>query len=89
MRFMARKPKSVIWRLPSLEVAYSGNDSGWPECYFDGFRKKLVLAPEYGGKTVGHCSDRTGPAAFFPAHWAPNDLLIVTNRAQLSIEPHP
>jgi hypothetical protein len=26
-----------------------GNDYGWPECYFDGFQKKLVLAPEYGG----------------------------------------
>jgi hypothetical protein len=40
------------------------------------------LAPEYGGdrgKAVGLCAGRTGPAAFFPAHWAPNDLLIVTN----------
>ncbi len=60
----------------------SGNDYGWPECYFDGAQKKLVLAPEYGGdggKTVGLCAQRTGPAAFFPAHWAPNALLIVTN----------
>ena len=26
-----------------------GGDYGWPECYFDAFQKKLVLAPEYGG----------------------------------------
>jgi glucose/arabinose dehydrogenase/mono/diheme cytochrome c family protein len=70
--------------LPAEEVVQlkSGADYGWPECYFDGFQKKLVLAPEYGGdggKTVGLCAQRTAPAAFFPAHWAPNDLLIVTN----------
>jgi len=70
--------------LPSEEVMElkSGADYGWPECYFDGMQKKLVLAPEYGGdggKKVGLCADRTPPAAFFPAHWAPNDLLFVTN----------
>ena len=77
------KPKDGA-ELPAEEIVQlqRGNDYGWPECYFDGFQKKLVLAPEYGGdggKAVGPCSDRTGPAAFFPAHWAPNDLLIVTN----------
>ncbi len=70
--------------LPAEEVMqlHSGADYGWPECYFDGFRKKLVLAPEYGGdggKTAGLCAQRSAPAAFFPAHWAPNDLLFVTN----------
>ena len=70
--------------LPSEEVMElkSGADYGWPECYFDGMQKKLVLAPEYGGdggKKVGLCADRSPPAAFFPAHWAPNDLLFVTN----------
>jgi glucose/arabinose dehydrogenase/mono/diheme cytochrome c family protein len=70
--------------LPSEEVVelQSGADYGWPECYFDGEQKKLVLAPEYGGdggKKVGLCADRSPPAAFFPAHWAPNDLLFVTN----------
>ena len=77
------KPKDGP-ELPAEEIVQlqSGNDYGWPECYFDGFQKKLVLAPEYGGdggKAVGLCAGRTGPAAFFPAHWAPNDLLIVTN----------
>jgi len=77
------KPKDGP-ELPAEEVMQlqSGADYGWPECYFDGFQKKLVLAPEYGGdggKTVGLCAQRSAPAAFFPAHWAPNDLLFVTN----------
>jgi glucose/arabinose dehydrogenase/mono/diheme cytochrome c family protein len=77
------KPKDGP-ELPAEEVMqlHSGADFGWPECYFDGFQKKLVLGPEYGGdggKTVGLCAQRTPPAAFFPAHWAPNDLLFVTN----------
>src|SRR4030081_3246986 len=67
--------------LPAEEVMQlqSGADYGWPECYFDGFQKKLVLGPEYGGdggKTAGLCAQRNAPAAFFPAHWAPNDLLF-------------
>jgi mono/diheme cytochrome c family protein len=70
--------------LPAEEVVelQAGADYGWPECYFDGLQKKLVLAPEYGGdggKTVGLCARRSAPAAFFPAHWAPNDLLFVTS----------
>lgn len=53
-------------------------DFGWPTCYYDGFQKKLVLAPEYGGdgKSVGLCAQKKGPVAIFPAHWAPNGLLI-------------
>jgi glucose/arabinose dehydrogenase len=70
--------------LPAEELLElnAGADYGWPECYFDGFQKKLVLAPEYGGdggKTVGLCKDRTAPVAAFPAHWAPNALLIDSN----------
>jgi glucose/arabinose dehydrogenase len=56
-----------------------GADYGWPECYFDGIQEKLVLAPEYGGdggKAVGPCARKRGPIAFFPAHWAPNDLVL-------------
>jgi glucose/arabinose dehydrogenase len=67
--------------LPAEEVVIleKGADYGWPECYFDGFQKRLVLAPEYGGdggKLVGACADKRGPVAYFPAHYAPNDLLI-------------
>jgi glucose/arabinose dehydrogenase len=41
-----------------------GADYGWPECYFDGDQRKLVLAPEYGGdggKAVGACAEKRGP----------------------------
>ncbi|MGA7415918.1 MAG: c-type cytochrome [Bryobacteraceae bacterium] len=52
-------------------------DYGWPECYYDAFVKKLVLAPEYGGdgKTIGVCANKTAPIAPFPAHWAPNAMV--------------
>src|ERR1700683_2948779 len=65
--------------LPAEELMLlkSGGDYGWPECYYDGMQKKLVLAPEYGGdggKTVGICAHKTAPAAAFPAHWAPNGM---------------
>ena len=66
--------------LPAEEVLLlkPGGDYGWPECYYDGPHQKLVLAPEYGGdggKTVGICASKTGPAAAFPAHWAPNGMV--------------
>jgi glucose/arabinose dehydrogenase len=71
--------------LPAEELVEltKGADFGWPECYFDGFQKKLVLAPEYGGdgKKIGVCADKRAPVAFFPAHWAPNDMLIYTGKA--------
>jgi len=65
--------------LPAEEVVLlkSGGDYGWPECYYDGAQKKLVLAPEYGGdggKAVGVCAHKMAPAAAFPAHWAPNGM---------------
>ncbi|HMI54205.1 MAG TPA: c-type cytochrome [Candidatus Saccharimonadales bacterium] len=53
-------------------------DYGWPECYYDPFVKKLVLAPEYGGdggKKIGVCASKIPPAAAFPAHWAPNGMV--------------
>src|SRR5271166_1059354 len=62
-----------------LVVERRGADFGWPECYYDYDQKKLVLAPEYGGdggKTVGVCAEKQEPVAAFPAHWAPNDMLI-------------
>jgi glucose/arabinose dehydrogenase/mono/diheme cytochrome c family protein len=67
--------------LPAEEVVRleEGHDYGWPECYFDGFQKKLVLAPEYGGdggKAIGICGEKTPPVAFFPGHWAPNDMVF-------------
>jgi glucose/arabinose dehydrogenase/mono/diheme cytochrome c family protein len=66
-----------------LRVA-KGGDYGWPECYFDETQGKLVLAPEYGGdggKAVGVCAQKLAPLASFPAHWAPNDLVIYTGKS--------
>ena len=56
-----------------------GGDYGWPECYYDPFQSKLVLAPEYGGdggKKVGSCAGKIAPIAAFPAHWAPNGMVF-------------
>jgi glucose/arabinose dehydrogenase/mono/diheme cytochrome c family protein len=67
--------------LPAEELLRleQGADYGWPECYFDDTQQRLVLAPEYGGDgghAVGVCGQKQGPVAAFPAHWAPNDLLL-------------
>jgi glucose/arabinose dehydrogenase/cytochrome c5 len=66
--------------LPAEEVLLlkAKGDYGWPECYYDPFVEKLVLAPEYGGdggKTIGECANKIAPAAVFPAHWAPNAMV--------------
>jgi glucose/arabinose dehydrogenase len=66
--------------LPAEEVLLlkQGGDYGWPECYYDAFAQKLVLAPEYGGdggKKLGVCTNKIPPAAAFPAHWAPNAMV--------------
>jgi glucose/arabinose dehydrogenase/cytochrome c5 len=72
--------------LPSEELVLEtkGADFGWPNCYYDNFQKKLVLAPEYGGdggKMVGVCASKQAPVAAFPAHWAPNDMTIYNAKA--------
>jgi glucose/arabinose dehydrogenase/mono/diheme cytochrome c family protein len=56
-----------------------GADYGWPYCYFDLSRQRLVLAPEYGGdggQALGVCAQKRAPIATFPGHWAPNSLAI-------------
>ena len=67
--------------LPAEEVLLlkQGGDYGWPECYYDSFAQKLVLAPEYGGdggKKLGVCANKLAPTAAFPAHWAPNAMVL-------------
>ncbi|HEX2710609.1 MAG TPA: PQQ-dependent sugar dehydrogenase, partial [Candidatus Acidoferrales bacterium] len=67
--------------LPAEELLLlrPNRDYGWPECYYDSFRKKLVLAPENGGdggKAVGVCSDKISAVADYPAHWAPNAMVL-------------
>src|SRR3984885_4978219 len=67
--------------LPAEELLLlkQGGDYGWPECYYDAFAQKLVLAPEYGGaggKKIGACAHKIAPIAAFPAHWAPNAMVL-------------
>jgi glucose/arabinose dehydrogenase/mono/diheme cytochrome c family protein len=80
-RIYAPEPGRELPSEVMVEVK-EGADYGWPTCYYDGGLKSLVLAPEYGGdgKTVGLCADKSGPAAAFPAHWAPNDVLIYNGK---------
>ncbi len=71
---------------PAEELLHvkEGGDYGWPECYFDEVRGRLVLAPEYGGdggREVGPCAQKLAPIASFPAHWAPNDLTLYTGQS--------
>lgn len=66
--------------LPAEELLLlkANGDYGWPECYYDAFLQKLVLAPEYGGdggKAVGPCASKLAPVAVYPAHWAPNAMV--------------
>ncbi len=67
--------------LPAEELLLlqAGGDYGWPECYFDPFRNRLVLSPEYGGDggtKVGVCAHKIAPIVAFPAHWAPDDMVF-------------
>ena len=58
-----------------------GDDFGWPYCYWSVDANRRVLAPEYGGdgEQVGErCAEKKAPAATFPGHWAPMDLLFYT-----------
>ena len=71
--------------LPAEELLLlkAKGDYGWPECYYDSFAEKLVLAPEYGGdggKTAGVCANKIAPIAAFPAHWAPNAMALYNKK---------
>ncbi|MBT8268499.1 MAG: sorbosone dehydrogenase [Flavobacteriaceae bacterium] len=53
-----------------------GDDFGWPYTYYDPFRNKRMLAPEYGGDGKKEAKGYTDPIMALPAHFAPNDLLF-------------
>jgi glucose/arabinose dehydrogenase len=53
-----------------------GDDFGWPYTYYDHFKGKRMLAPEYGGDGNKEAHGYTDPLMGMPAHWAPNDLLF-------------
>ena len=67
--------------LPSEEFIQinEGDDFGWPYTYYDHFKNKRLVAPEYGGDAIIEASDNyKDPIYGLPAHWAPNDLLFYT-----------
>jgi glucose/arabinose dehydrogenase len=82
-------PKLYDWKesaeLPAEELllVVQGGDYGWPYCYYDPVKEKLVLAPDYGGdgEKLGECADKLGPVADYPAHWAPNSLTFYGGEA--------
>ncbi len=53
-----------------------GDDFGWPYTYYDPFKRKRILSPEYGGDGSKEINDFVDPIMGLPAHWAPNDLLF-------------
>ncbi|HEX9106569.1 MAG TPA: PQQ-dependent sugar dehydrogenase [Longimicrobiales bacterium] len=71
--------------LPAEELLQvnQGDDFGWPYCYYDQLKHRLVLAPEYGGDGVkaGRCESKKGPVYAFPGHWAPDAILYNGSKA--------
>jgi glucose/arabinose dehydrogenase len=61
----------------------SGDDFGWPYCYYAMEPKQLVDAPEYGGdgQKSARCDSKKAPVAVFPGHWAPMSLLFYKGSA--------
>lgn len=80
---MYDEAKSANQPAEQLMRVASGDDYGWPYCYFDTDLKRLVLAPEYGGDATqaGRCASKRIPVVTFPGHWAPNALTFYTGRA--------
>jgi glucose/arabinose dehydrogenase/mono/diheme cytochrome c family protein len=73
-----KAPEEASLPAEELLLLKAGGDYGWPECYYDGVRLKLVLAPEYGGdggKQLGVCANKISPVASLPAHWGPNAMV--------------
>ncbi len=70
----ATLPSEEFMRVPE------GTDGGWPYYYYDPFKKKRFLNPEYGGDGTkeGNGAKYIQPLIGFPAHWAPNDLFFYT-----------
>ena len=53
-----------------------GDNFGWPYSYYDHFKNKKLIAPEYGGDGKKEAKNYKDPIMGLPAHWAPNDLLF-------------
>jgi len=71
-----------VWEnsvLPAEEflIIKENGDYGWPYTYYDHFKNKRMLAPEYGGNGQIEADPKyETPIMGLPAHWAPNDLMF-------------
>jgi glucose/arabinose dehydrogenase len=67
-------------RLPAEEFhrAIPGGNYGWPYTYVDPATGQRLQAPEYGGdgRKPAAANLYQPPLHAYPAHWAPNDLLL-------------
>ncbi len=69
----AELPAETFYRLKK------GQDAGWPYVYWDQFKKKKILSPEFGGDGVKEGAPQAiEPLIDFPGHLAPNALLFYT-----------
>lgn len=69
----AELPAETLYRLKK------GQDAGWPYVYWDQFKKKKILSPEFGGDGVKEGAPQAvDPLMGFPGHLAPNALLFYT-----------
>jgi len=63
----------------TMYIINEGDDAGWPYIYYDHFKNKKILSPEYGGDGIRTAGENAiDPIATFPAHIAPNALLFYT-----------
>jgi glucose/arabinose dehydrogenase len=71
-RASAEKPSEEFMRVAA------GDDFGWPHCFHDLELDRKVMAPEYGGdgRTIGRCAGAKASLLGFPAHWAPDGLVL-------------
>ncbi|MBM3413787.1 MAG: sorbosone dehydrogenase [Bacteroidetes bacterium] len=69
----AELPAETFYRLKK------GQDAGWPYVYWDQFKKKKILSPEFGGDGIKEGAPQAiEPLMGFPGHLAPNALLFYT-----------
>ncbi len=69
----AQLPAECMYKLKE------GDNAGWPYMYYDPFKKKKMLSPEYGGDGNKEADKKfIDPVVAFPAHLAPNGLLFYT-----------
>ena len=75
--------QNAEWPAEYLVKVADGSNFGWPYCFYNNAEGKLVTNPEYGGdgKKTDRCASFTPPTVAFPAHWAPNDLVVLHRHA--------